>query len=61
MTEMTCAGVNHSYTALISSSYHFIVTHAATWLNHASRTSINDHIQTISEWEEGITRYRRVL
>jgi hypothetical protein len=44
MTEVACAGVNHCNTAFIRSSNHFIVTHAATWLNHTSRASIYNHI-----------------
>jgi len=54
VSKVAHASEHHHHAALISRSNHFRVAHAAAWLNHASRTCINDDIQTITERKEGI-------
>jgi hypothetical protein len=58
VTEVTSSGENHGNTMLISRSNDFIITHAATRLDCTACTTIHYKVQAITEWEEGITRYR---
>jgi hypothetical protein len=57
MTEMACASKNHRNAMLVCSCNDLVITHAATWLNGAACTTVDDNIQTIAEWEKCITGY----
>jgi hypothetical protein len=57
MTEVTCAGIDHSYTAFIGSCYDLIVTHTAARLNDASSACVYNDVKAIAEWEECVASH----
>jgi hypothetical protein len=44
MPEVTHAGQHHHNTAFVSRGDHFVIAHAATWLNDASCAHVNHNI-----------------
>ena len=56
MPKVPDAAENHGHSPFIGRINHFLVTHAAAWLNDASRTRINHHVQAVPEREKRVTR-----
>ena len=59
--EMPHPRKHHGHTALVRRIDHLLVTHRSTRLCHAGSTRIHNHIQTITEREEGVARHHGVL
>jgi hypothetical protein len=54
MREVSCSGEEHSYSCRICRRDYFFIADASTWLNNSGYSPIDQDLQTISKWEEGI-------
>jgi hypothetical protein len=54
MREVSCSGEEHCYSCGICGGDNFFIAHASTWLNYGGYSTIDQNLQSISKWEEGI-------
>jgi hypothetical protein len=54
MREVSCSGEEHSYSCGICGSDNFFIAHASTWLNYGGYSTIDQNLQSINKWKEGI-------
>jgi hypothetical protein len=54
MREVSCFGEEHCYSCGICGGDYFFIAHASSWLNNCGYSTIDQNLQSISKWEEGI-------